>query len=95
MKPKGVRSSRWKYVATPYLKIEQLFDLEADPGERKNLLLDAGPDAVAWKKVAEFREVLQHWHQSADPLPSEFDAAHHDETLERLRSLGYVGGSPD
>ena len=95
MKPKCVRSGRWKYIAAPYLKFEELFDLGADPGERANLLAGAAPEAEVWKQVSQFRELLKNWHQSASPLPSEFDATHYEESLERLRSLGYVGEGDD
>lgn len=41
-----VRTERWKYIAYPQGGHEQLFDLDADPHERTNLL-----DAWRWEKT--------------------------------------------
>ena len=67
-----VRTARHKYVvyaagAGP----EQLFDLDADPGETKNLA--AAPDAAAEKLLAEHRALLKQWcarTNDAFPVPA-------------------------
>ncbi len=56
----------------------QLFDLASDPAEKSPLAAAAGRDL---EKLAQLHDV-----NSSEPVPAELDA----ETLEELRSLGYV-----
>jgi hypothetical protein len=67
---------------------EGLFDLTTDPDEARNLLREGSPKVV--KLAGRLRAELREWAASADPLASDFDQKHRDETLERLRSLGYI-----
>jgi arylsulfatase A-like enzyme len=66
---------------------EELYDLEADPGERQNCIATCGP------AIDEMRGLLETYHASTltDGGP---DASGHDgvssEDIERLRALGYV-----
>jgi hypothetical protein len=76
------------------MQFEELYDLQADPGERNNLLA-GGAAEEHLDRMNSFRKMVQEWHQSARPLPSQFDAAHYQETLERLKSLGYIGGEDE
>jgi len=99
-KAHSVRRGRWKLVRTPYLGVEELYDLERDPGERDNLLPDPGDEAAL--ALPELRAALSQWMASADPLPSKFfprakprnaeEAKRQREMWERLRALGYVSG---
>lgn len=57
-KSEGVRTERWKYVRynevnPPY---EQLFDLQKDPGEQKNLV---GPTEFA----GVLADMRRRWHR--------------------------------
>lgn len=78
-----VRNERFKLLAQPAKKSFELFDLEADPGERRD---------VAAEHPAEFealRSAFRAWHASLHPLAmssTQLDA----ETEEGLRSLGYI-----
>jgi arylsulfatase A-like enzyme/Flp pilus assembly protein TadD len=77
----GVARGRLKYIDLP---IPELYDLEADPGEVRNL---AGTRA---RDVAEMRDLLIRVRPAHDgPRRSAEDS----ETRERLRSLGYVSSS--
>lgn len=99
-KAHSVRLGRWKLVRTPYLGMEELYDLDRDPGERRDLLRDPPPDAM--QALPDLRDALGRWMASADPLASEFfprtkprdaaQAAQQREMWERLRALGYVSG---
>ncbi|MBN2561204.1 MAG: sulfatase [Phycisphaerae bacterium] len=86
-----VREGNLKYVRTPYLQFEELYDLSVDPHERKNLLGDATPETHG--KAGELRQKLEKWTNSARPLPSDLEATHREDTVRRLKSLGYLGGT--
>ena len=72
-----IRGSR-KYIRLP---IPELYDLAADPAERRNL---ADADA---EMLDEFDRLLASVHPRQEPVVRAAESA---ETLERLRSLGYV-----
>ena len=64
----------------------ELYDLHADPGERQSLVADDPATARA------FEDRLESWrHTMEDRRLSSGDADYDEETLERLRGLGYVG----
>ncbi len=88
LKARCVRAGRYKYVQTPYLGTEELYDLENDPDEGSDLLVTGSGQEAAL--AAEFRPMLERWAASADPLPSRFEPSQQEETTERLRSLGYL-----
>ena len=85
---RAVRDGRWKLIRTPYLDYEELYDLQADPEERRNLLLEA--DAGVEREAARLRSLLESWARSANPLPSFASREHIEEVRERLRALGYL-----
>jgi len=87
-KSRCVRQDRYKFIQTPFLKTEELYDLTRDPDEEVNLLAAPTPDATA--VAARLRPLLETWAAAADPLPSRFESAQAEETIRRLRSLGYV-----
>jgi arylsulfatase A-like enzyme len=88
-KARFVREGRYKLIQTPYLGTTELYDLDADPAETVNLLL--GHLDPATRALAErLRAELEAWAYSARPLPSDFEPVHRQETIDRLRSLGYV-----
>ena len=64
----------------------ELYDLHADPGERRSL----GADDPATARA--FEDRLESWRRTMeDRRLSSRDADYDEETLERLRGLGYVG----
>jgi arylsulfatase A-like enzyme len=90
LKTRCVRSGKYKLVQVPYAGREELYDLESDPAEQVELLATSDPEAEA--AARRLREQLEAWAASARPLPSRFDPSQREETIERLRALGYLGG---
>jgi arylsulfatase A-like enzyme len=93
LKSRCVRLGRYKYVQTPFLGTEELYDVVSDPSERTNLLGGVSDGALAAEYasvVAELRPRLESWAGSAVPLPSWFESSQQEETVERLKSLGYL-----
>jgi arylsulfatase A-like enzyme/Tfp pilus assembly protein PilF len=76
---RGVIVGREKYIDLP---IVELYDLSADPGERTNLASER----------AQRTEVLHNTLKLFNTAPPARAAQETPETLERLRSLGYIGG---
>ena len=84
--PRAVRQGRWKLIQWPLDGREALFDLQADPSERRNLIASPPADADA----EGLRRSLEAWAESADPLPSHFDRDFELDTRRQLCALGYV-----
>jgi arylsulfatase A-like enzyme/tetratricopeptide (TPR) repeat protein len=80
----AVRDGRWKYILAPR---PELYDLQNDPGETKNLATIDAPHATVLRSAIESRLNLE---SSAGQRPSGVPGVS-PETLERLGSLGYVG----
>jgi arylsulfatase A-like enzyme/Tfp pilus assembly protein PilF len=80
----SLREETWKYIHAPK---QELYDMEADPAERNNLL------PAEEERAAAMRRRLEEIHESALEAGrgSEEISASPDD-LARLRSLGYVGG---
>ena len=87
-KPRAARQGRYKYIQTLHRETEELYDLAVDPEERKNLL--ASPSAEQKSFADALRGRLAEWSASARPLPTHFESAQQRETIERLKSLGYL-----
>jgi len=87
-KARCVREGRWKYVETPYMGTAELYDLSIDPLERTNLLETPSPEHM--ERARELNAMLRSWSESANPLASRFEEKQREETLQRLRSLGYI-----
>jgi len=77
-----VREGRWKYVSVPFLPAEEFYDLEADPFERQNLVVEPTPEVAA--QAVRMRAALERWVQAAAPLPSEFERKHRADTERKL-----------
>ncbi len=78
----ALRSLGWKYISAPR---PELYDLEADPGELRNLVGDRP------QTEAELSDRLQRLREQtlAEAQPGQdLDAEH----LAQLQSLGYLGG---
>jgi choline-sulfatase len=79
----GVRLGRWKYIERPSEGEPELYDLEADPGERRNL--------IHWRPdVADRLAPLLATRPSGLDEGGAKPAGLSDEEEERLRALGYV-----
>ncbi len=87
-KAQCVRDGAFKYIRTPHLNTDELYDLSADPLEERNLLLAPTPEQLA--RAKELRARLDVWNASADPLPSAFESSERGDTERRLQSLGYL-----
>jgi arylsulfatase A-like enzyme len=79
----GVRDGRWKYTRGSGSKSEELYDLDADPAERNNLL-DSRRDVA--ERLAEQLDV---WLRSVS-RPDSAEALLSEEDRARLEALGYV-----
>ena len=60
-----IRTPRFKYIAYTNDPVEQLFDMQADPGETKNL----APDAARAADLNAHRTLLATWEKSLDVAP--------------------------
>jgi arylsulfatase A-like enzyme len=80
-------AERWHFMADGFRRraIEELYDLEADPNERFNLLKEPGHDEAA----AEMRQRLATWmRQTNDPLlEGPMSSPFFDEQLEAFSKL--------
>jgi hypothetical protein len=83
------REGRFKYIEKPFLQTAELYDLSVDPEEQNDLLSSPMPEAKA--KAAELRALLREWLRSAAPLSSHFESSQEEDTIRRLKSLGYLG----
>jgi arylsulfatase A-like enzyme len=91
--PKCIREGPWKYIYAPYLHFEQLFNLDDDVAEKDNLL--AGTDTGTRQKADGLRHLLDQWIATASAGQSKMSEERREDTIERLRSLGYVGRESD
>ncbi len=76
---RGLRSDAWKFIEAPR---SELYDLEADPREKANLLERDEGKRNAWR-----RALAEIGVERSASTETEMDA----ETVEKLRALGYVG----
>ena len=88
LKSRCVIDGRYKFIQTPYKRTEELYDLDTDPLENNNLLKGATADIS--KNAGKLRDQLEKWAQSAHPLETYFEQQQRNETIERLKSLGYI-----
>ncbi len=81
----AITNEQWKYIHHRFgLAPDELYDLEADPGETTNLV-DQQPDVV--------RELKAHLlSMGVYPKKSETLGGMSAADVERLRSLGYIDG---
>jgi arylsulfatase A-like enzyme len=79
----GVRIGKWKYIVGDEEGTKELFNLEADPGEKNNLYMD-------FKKVADsLSDELDRWKQSHMSSSKNAPRIPEDD-LKKLKTLGYV-----
>lgn len=84
---RGVVTGGLKYIAAPE---DELYDLESDPGETRNLAAERPSEAARMKRIFERRFGDDHFAQLAIPEAPDEEAA---EQLDRLLALGYLAGS--
>jgi tetratricopeptide (TPR) repeat protein len=83
-KLRSLRDDRYKFIDAPR---PELFDLESDPKEERNLWAE-DPPAVARELVRELERIA-----ALDEEKAEETEALDEETARRLESLGYVASS--
>ena len=83
----AIRTQRWKYI---HSNRPELFDLERDPRELVNLI-DRRPDEAAAMKA---RLVAYLDRSASKPDAGESRFIPDDETVEKLRALGYFQAGP-
>ncbi len=91
-KARAVREGDCKLIRTPYLGLEELYDLAADPEERRDLLAarPAEGSTASACDAARLRGLLTDWERRANPMPALVDHEQAREVQERLRALGYL-----
>jgi len=87
---KSVREGRYKYIRTPSTGEEELYDLEADPGEHTDI--SAERPEVATRLRAELDRHLAGQEELARRFPSQVTDEDEvdDRHIEELKALGYV-----
>ncbi|MBD3335437.1 MAG: sulfatase-like hydrolase/transferase [Candidatus Eisenbacteria bacterium] len=80
---RGVRTGDWKYIRAPQ---PELYRFRTDPAETVNVIADY-PD------VTSRLEAWLDWYLAAEAHDASQTAALDAETIERLRSLGYLQGA--
>jgi len=83
----ALRDERYKFIDDTRTGEEQLYDLEADPAEARNL---APADPL---RAAYYREALQHWtlRLARPEAAAGLGRTLTREQCENLKSMGYVG----
>jgi arylsulfatase A-like enzyme/tetratricopeptide (TPR) repeat protein len=81
---RSMRDGRWKYIEAP---TPELYDVQQDPGEARNVC-GAFPTRAEDLRL----RLVQMAGSGVQAAPDE--AALDPETLQRLAALGYVGGGP-
>ena len=79
----SVRDERWKAILTLESNSWQLYDLEADPGETRDL---AGENP---EQLAAMQRIFRRWRNGLHPILSGATAVD-QETVDSLRALGYL-----
>ncbi len=87
-KARCIRKGNIIYMQTPYTQTEEFYDLSADPYEQENLLRTPTPEI---RSLAHgLKEKLEDWVSAAHPLPSSPEKEKRQETVEKLKALGYL-----
>lgn len=88
LKPHAAVRNGQKFIRSLYQGSEELYDLVFDPGEKDNLLLHPRPGDSAI--ADELRSALTAWAAGARPLPTRFESSQQQDTIKRLKTLGYL-----
>jgi len=84
----SLRSGKWKLIYAPH---PELYDMDADPGERRNLAEQNG--AVVEEIKGKLQGLLASLTPSAGPAAPGGEIQLDADEEAKMRSLGYVGGS--
>jgi arylsulfatase A-like enzyme len=80
-----IRTERYKYISKSSQQ-DELYDLAEDPGELVNLVRSRSDLARTMS------DQLEEWERGLGDSRIEADEVEYDEeTMQRLRGLGYVG----
>ncbi len=88
VKSNGIISDGYKFIRTNYLKTEELYDLPSDPHETTNLLTT--PTQAVLERADSMRKELEAWNQTANPLETEFERKQWEDTIAKLKKMGYL-----
>jgi choline-sulfatase len=80
---RALHAGRWKYIDAPE---PELYDLQADPGERTNLASQEATRLATMRRVLEGMMGAGAGRQASTPLSS--------DAQQRLSSLGYLSAAP-
>ena len=83
-KAKCARTSTWKYIYTPFKDSRELYLITDDPAEETNRL---GPHVDVARAM---EDELEGWVEHPRSRVSVEDLTPDPETLEKLKSLGYI-----
>lgn len=81
---RAMRDGKWKYIEAP---TPELYDVQQDPGETKNVY-------KAYSRRAEDLRLLLEKMAGSGVQAAPDETTLDPETLQRLAALGYVGGGP-
>jgi arylsulfatase A-like enzyme len=92
----SVREGNWKLIHVPNPVDRslmtgseyELYDLESDPGETRNLVEERPQVVEGLKRV--LKEWSEPWIEAAYRNPGSAREILDEEVLERLRALGYI-----
>ncbi|MFT7486376.1 MAG: choline-sulfatase [Candidatus Paceibacteria bacterium] len=93
LKTKSIRRGKWKYIQAPYLRYQELYNLETDPEERHNLMDGLSPEHG--NVVSGLRKSLDAWRMQVNPRETAFNSSQMDVVLQKLKDLGYTGTEPE
>ncbi|MBI1353903.1 MAG: sulfatase-like hydrolase/transferase [Acidobacteria bacterium] len=92
---RSVRDERWKLIRYPQINHTQLFDLQSDPYEMKNL----AEDPAQASRVSRMMGMIADWQKKlgddqplsvANPQPKEIDMTGHKRTPDRWQPMWLI-----
>jgi len=81
----SIRHGKYKYIYNVELKTGELYDLQNDPGERKNLSVEDPRTAELMQK-----EILRWSEAVRKATPEQAGVKVDEKSVKELRSLGYI-----
>lgn len=82
---RAIRTNRWKYIRAPH---SELYDLNSDPREMKNVVQEHGPEAEKFE--AQVKNLISPGGKGTEKV----DTAMMDErVMDQLKSLGYLASA--
>ncbi|MBN2802471.1 MAG: sulfatase [Deltaproteobacteria bacterium] len=86
---RSIRGVRYKYMQSPQLGQDALFDMQNDPLERKNLLVEPSPEVLKMRQ--QMGTLLKEWSTRLGTIiPQKPSSEDINEQLEQLEALGYM-----